>query len=74
MIFKKYIHNVLVSLDQLVNTLLGGDVDETISSRCGKGKNAFWRFMAHIVDFLFYKGHCKDNIEYDEGKDAAIQD
>lgn len=33
---KKYLYNILISLDQLGNTILGGDPDETISSRLGK--------------------------------------
>lgn len=33
---KRYIWNLLISIDQLVNTITGGDPDETISSRCGK--------------------------------------
>ena len=37
MIFK-YFLNILISLDQMGNTLLGGDPDETISSRLGKLK------------------------------------
>lgn len=33
---KKYLYNILIGIDQLVNALLGGDPDETISSRLGK--------------------------------------
>lgn len=33
---KKYIWNLLISIDQLCNTILGGDPDETMSSRMGK--------------------------------------
>ena len=39
MIFK-YFLNVLIGVDQLGNTILGGDPDETISSRLGKMKKA----------------------------------
>ena len=35
---KRYIWNLAVSLDQLVNTIFGGYPDETISSRLGKLK------------------------------------
>ena len=31
-----YFWNVLVAIDQLFNTILGGDPDETLSSRMGK--------------------------------------
>lgn len=33
---KKYIYNILIGIDQLCNAILGGDPDETISSRLGK--------------------------------------
>jgi len=33
---KKYFINLAISIDQLVNTILGGYPDETISSRAGK--------------------------------------
>lgn len=33
---KKYFYNILIGIDQLVNAILGGDPDETISSRLGK--------------------------------------
>jgi hypothetical protein len=33
---KRYIWNLLISIDQLFNVLLGGDPDETMSSRMGK--------------------------------------
>lgn len=44
---KKYLYNILIGIDQLANAILGGDPDETISSRLGK----------HIVkrDSLFAK-------------------
>ena len=36
----RYFWNILISIDQLVNTLFGGDPDETISSRLGKWERA----------------------------------
>jgi len=36
---KRYILNVLIALDQLLNALLGNDPDETISSVAGKNKD-----------------------------------
>jgi hypothetical protein len=67
---KGYIWNVLVSLDQLVNTLLLGDPDETISSRMGKyaarGRGWIPCQLCKLLDF-FDKNHCSKNIEKDEG-------
>ena len=31
---RTYLHNLLVACDQLVNALMGGWPDETLSSRC----------------------------------------
>jgi len=33
---KRYVLNVLIAIDQLGNELIGGDPDETISSRASK--------------------------------------
>lgn len=68
---KQYIWNVLISLDQLANTLLAGDPDETLSSRMGKRvamKDCpVCNFICRVLDWLD-EGHCKNSIEYDEGR------
>ena len=78
MIFK-YFLNVLISIDQLGNTFLGGDPDETISSRLGKMKKRnngtipWKRPLSKIVDWGLDKidpNHSIDAIEKDEGNDA----
>lgn len=67
-----YIKNLLISVDQFANTVLGGDPDETISSRAGKNKNGWvWKVlckMLHLID----PHHCEKSKEQDEGKDAII--
>lgn len=72
---KKYIWNILISLDQFLNTLAFGDPDETISSRMGKhlAKHdcPFCNFMCKMLN-LFQKNHCVKSIEPDEGKDASL--
>lgn len=73
---KKYIKNVLVSIDQLVNTILGGDCDETISSRVGKNYNGTW--IHKLIDWLFSwqkkpQGHSEAAIEWDEGENAILK-
>ncbi len=70
---KKYVINLLISIDQFFNTLLGGFPDETISSRAGKWIRAnsqakggvfYWLCRAlHMID----PNHCLDAIEEDEG-------
>jgi hypothetical protein len=72
---KKYIWNILISLDQFLNTLAFGDPDETISSRVGKhlAKHdcPFCNFMCKLLN-LIQKDHCVKSIEQDEGKDAVL--
>lgn len=72
---KKYFWNVLVSLDQLVNTILFGDPDETISSRLGKRARRGEKFAVFICKILnfFDKCHCEKSIESDEGKKGIEQ-
>ena len=80
MIFK-YFLNILISLDQLGNTFLGGDPDETISSRLGKlkqthgGQIPWHRPISKLVDWGLDRidpNHSIDAIEIDEGADAII--
>ena len=65
---RRYLFNALVSLDQLANTLTGGDPDETISSRCGKlrEKCKFCRLLCGVLDWID-PGHTDRAIEKDEG-------
>jgi hypothetical protein len=63
-----YFFNILISLDQLGNTLLGGDPDETISSRCAKNQDKwYWYSLGQVLEFID-PGHLEWAIEYDEGK------
>lgn len=72
---KRYFWNILISIDQLFNTLLGGDPDETLSSRMGKrGKDkcpvCFWICMVlHVLD----RDHCEKSIEHDRGDRGVIK-
>jgi hypothetical protein len=72
---KKYIWNILISIDQFFNTILGGDPDETMSSKMGKhlAKHdcPFCNFICKLLN-LIQKDHCVKSIESDEGKDAVL--
>lgn len=79
----KYISNIFLSLDQMGNVLLGGDFDETISSRLGKikahygGRIPWYRPLARATDKwldLLDPGHSIRSIEEDEGKNASIEE
>lgn len=71
---KKYFWNLLISIDQLANTIFGGDPDETISSRTGKlmHKRRWAKWMAAFLD-LFEKDHAEKAIEEDEGKNRTVE-
>lgn len=66
-----YLLNNLLSIDQLANTLLWGEPDETISSRawrCGVRADEpkkRWRVARVIIDSLFWfdDDHCKMSYE-----------
>lgn len=71
---KRWLWNLLIALDQLANTVLGGDPDETLSSRMGKQiaqrKCLLCRLVCKVLD-RFEVNHCQKSIEADEGKDAV---
>jgi hypothetical protein len=79
--FSQYGWNILIAIDQLVNTLCGGDPDETISSRLGKwalaGENkrgirkVIYQIVNAIVE-LFQKNHFQKSIETDRGDKKVI--
>lgn len=59
---KRYIWNLLIAIDQLMNTLLGGFPDETMSSRMGKNiarkedSNIICKLICRFLD-IFEKDH-----------------
>lgn len=70
----RYVFNILVALDQLVNTVFGGDPDETISSRSGKLQDRVWwaRGLCWLLNKLDFD-HCKRSVEPDEGKNRLVE-
>lgn len=64
---KAYLKNVLIAFDQFWNAAGGGNPDETISSRVGRGAVAgkWWALVAErVIDGMpwFGKGHCRGAI------------
>lgn len=58
-----YIKQVLIALDQIMNALLGGSADETLSSRAYRTeqKNRMFGVVSRpCIDLLFFfqKQHC----------------
>lgn len=69
---RRYVFNLLIAIDQLANTVLAGNPDETISSRAHKavlksrqtGKT--WGcVLCRILD-LVDPNHCAKSVELDE--------
>lgn len=68
MSIKKYLSNILYSIDQLVNTLLGGYSDETISARSYRLSKSYypWFIIMNIINCVFFnKNHCKHAYEHE---------
>ena len=65
---RKYIWNVLIAFDHLCNATLGGNVDETISSRMGrnlaKKDCVLCNFLCSLLN-LIQKNHCVKAINND---------
>lgn len=80
-VFCRYCWNIFIAVDQLVNTVFGGDPDETISSRLGKWRKSgcnkygprkyIFVYINWIVE-LFEKDHFDKSIEDDEGDRKVI--
>ena len=57
-----YLRKILIALDQLVNTVVNGEPDETFSSRCWRERGRQpWKVLRYLVDavFFFDKDHCR---------------
>lgn len=80
-----YLRNLLITaLDLPLNTILGGDPNETLSSRSGKAqvyeqevvKPPVWGWGCRLCSFLavFQEDHCAKAIRRNRGKDAVVPD
>ncbi len=70
----KYVKNILIGIDQLVNAFLFGDPDETLSSRAYKFAAYHGvKWPARFIDKLFGKGHCAQSEEKDEGQNKVLR-
>jgi hypothetical protein len=79
----QYFGNMLVSIDQLGNTIAGGDPDNTISARVGyythHGETIirpYWNMLEHIINITFWpvdgKGHCHMAYHNDAGEKFEV--
>jgi hypothetical protein len=73
---QRYQLNVLIWLDEGINTFTGGDPCETVSSRACKARNAgrtWGRWLCRLLD-LINPGHCDASLLVEAGKRAVIPD
>ena len=56
---------ILIALDQLINTLIGGYADETLSSRAHRRRLRGKGGVAWVIDHIFFwqDEHCKASYE-----------
>jgi hypothetical protein len=66
---KSWGYRIALGVDQLLNAILKGDEDETISSRAGKAAKKKKKWAIWLCYFLnkLDKDHCNRAIEEDEG-------
>lgn len=66
---KRYVLNVLIGVDQLANTLIGGYPDETLSASAYRGEllgRPAAKFFRPLIDAIFRpieKDHCRQAYE-----------
>lgn len=71
---KRYFWNNLIAIDQLGNALLGGDPDETISSRTAKRvHDQRWAYWLCRALHWFDRDHCEKSREDDRGRRDVIK-
>lgn len=66
--FLFYLKNIIIWLDQGLNTLLMGDPDETLSRRAGRARNAGRKWgclLCKVLDWIDPR-HCGKSIEGDD--------
>lgn len=63
--------NILLAIDQLANTLIGGHADETISARAWRMQHKRgWRLTRKVIDKLFWwePNHCYQSYVSERGR------
>lgn len=62
---KTLLFKILIGLDRLFNVITGGSFQECFSTRAHLKavltNTNKWIFIRDAVDYLFWKGHCKDS-------------
>ena len=60
-----WLKQIAIAIDQLINALIGGYADETLSSHAYRlhRDNRLFGFMRHVLDTLFWfdADHCRES-------------
>uniref|UniRef100_UPI0033412D81 hypothetical protein n=1 Tax=Castellaniella defragrans TaxID=75697 RepID=UPI0033412D81 len=65
---RRYGHQLLIAIDQLLNTLAAGWADETLSSRAWRCRDVRkWAIAYRAIDAVFFwqPNHCQNAYEYE---------
>jgi hypothetical protein len=71
----RYLHNLLIAIDQLLNATAGGDPSETISSRVGKRAdqgNRAAKAFCWVIGRVLGHDHCHESEEPGRGGEAVL--
>lgn len=72
----RFLLNVLVWIDEGLNTLTLGSPDETVSSRAAKSRDKgqlFGCVLCRLLDWI-KPGHCTESLQPSAGADAIVKD
>lgn len=61
---------LLIAIDQALNSLSGGMADETLSARCWRCRDRQpYKFLQPVIDRLFFdREHCKKSFESEKNR------
>ena len=68
----KYIENLLIAIDQLINAILGGSCDETISALCYRKSQEKGHYFYKILKFIL--DVCLSPIRQDHCEQAYLSE
>lgn len=62
----RWLQQIFMALDQLLNAMLQGHCDETLSSRAHRmavKRQPYWWWLQRAIDALFFwqQGHCRNS-------------
>jgi len=66
---KAYALNILAAISQVINAIIGGDPNVTISARCHRGRDRYpWKVLRWVINksFWFEEDHCKASYVRDQ--------